>query len=543
MAAGFTSRRCAEHTYRERPAVVRFLRILWRLVGASSMQSMPLRFTVLIDATIITLFCSKTLFCQLHNGPEVRSSSLSTMSSSSFKSRHAGVASADATGAESDSASSSGNGSRRKQQQHQQRESAAARGAKGGFGTPTMLGIQYTAEEANNVYSKVSTLQGYTFEVPPVNRFHSKTAEAKFTQLAGSLNPKFEANKFDNLRERLQVAEKRDKDGHLQAIAMLYAEFLGNNFLKAKDLDYAEIERCFYPHYAPAYDKLLKAVGLHKPLWWRQGMFSSLEDISRLPLDRCNVEKEAALSFEEWYSLFWNYYQPFSTLAYLCMVTAQSFIYTRELVDSVADYLAERHALITEEKAKNAPILFLGARTGKLGALLNETKKIPVPIIHTHENPNMNPYLMVIPQHKQAEFKPNPIIKMKNQAALEKYEPSIVLFSDMIMNSDPTAQIRQQGSVREYVYFGVPDSYCEGHAWDTWGYFKYRERGTDHIPAYMREGFGKVTLPHLSRWMVHKLDSDMQMGNGAVTAWIRTPLLPSASTKWRWRMKRFRPFY
>lgn len=470
------------------------------------------------------------------------------MSSSSYKSRRAGDATASTDGADagnsSSSTTSSGGGSESSSssQRRQQRE-RAAQGGKVNFGTPTMLGIQYTAEEASNIYSKVSTLHGYTFEVPPVNRFHSKTAEAKFTQLTGGLNPRFEANKFDNLRERLQVAEKRDKDGHLQAIAMLYAEFLGNNFMKAKGLDYAELERCFYPNYVPNYDTLLKAVGLPKPWWWRQAFFSSLEDISRLPLDRCNAEKEASLSFEEWYSLFWNYYQPFSPLAYLCMVTAQSFIYTRELVDSVAEYLAERHALITEEKSKNAPILFLGARTGKLGALLNATKKIPVPIIHTHENPNTNPYLMVIPQHKQAEFKPNPIIKMKNQAALEKYEPSIVLFSDMIMNSDPTAQIRQQGSVREYMYLGVPDSYCEGHAWDTWGYFKYRERGTDHIPAYMREGFGKVTLPHLSRWMVHKLDSEMLMGTSAVTAWIRTPLLPTASTKWRWRMARFRPFY
>ncbi|KAG5466808.1 hypothetical protein LSCM1_00985 [Leishmania martiniquensis] len=465
------------------------------------------------------------------------------MCATSDTSRHAGKSGEAPEVRRSSDAVGSSNSRCRQREPPQQERDGSARASKSTFGAPTMLGIQYTSEDASNIYKKIGTLNGYTFEVPPVNRFHSKTAETKFTQLTGSLNPKFEASRFDNLRERLQVAEKRDKDGHLQAIAMLYAEFLGNNFLKAKDVDYAEMERCFYPRYTPTYDTLLKALGMRRPLWWRQGMFSSLEDISRLPLDRCNVEKETPLTFEEWYCLFWNYFQPFNALAYLCMVTAQSIVYTRELVDGVADYLAERHALITEEKAKHAPILFLGARTGKFGALLNATKRLPVPVIHTHENPNMNPYLLVIPQSKQADFKPNPIVKMKNQAALEKYEPSIVLFSDMIMNNDPTAQIRQQGSVREYVYFGVPDSYCEGHAWDTWGYFKYRERGTDHIPAYMREGFGKVTLPHLSRWMVHKLDSDMQMGNGTVTSWIRTPLLPTASTRWRWRMRRFKPFF
>ncbi|CAM43440.1 conserved hypothetical protein [Leishmania braziliensis MHOM/BR/75/M2904] len=460
-----------------------------------------------------------------------------------YKSRHADEATGKLEGSRNDDAAGSSSSRCRPQEQQKWERDSSTRAAKNTLGTPTMLGIQYTSEEASNIYHKVGTLNGYTFEVPPVNRFHSKTAEAKFTQLTGSLNPKFEATRFDNLRERLQVADKRDKDGHLQAIAVLYAEFLGNNFLKAKNLDYAELERCFYPHYAPKYDTLLKALGMRKPLWWRQGIFASLEDISRLPLDRCNVEKETSLTFEEWYSLFWNYYQPFNTLAYLCMVTAQSIVYTQELVDSVANYLVERHALITEEKAKSAPILFLGARTGKFGALLNATKKLPVPVIHTHESPNMNPYLLVIPQNKQAEFKPNPIVKMKNQAALEKYEPSIVLFSDMIMNNDPTSQIRQQGSVREYVYFGVPDSYCEGHGWDTWGYFKYRERGSDHVPAYIREGFGKVTLPHLSRWIVHKLDSDMQMGNAAVTSWIRKPLLPGPRTTWGWRVMRFKPFF
>lgn len=412
-----------------------------------------------------------------------------------------------------------------------------------GHSTPTMLGVQYNTDEATTVYNKISTINGYAFEVPPVNRFHSKTAEAKFTQLAGGLNPKFEADRFDNLRERLQVAEKREKDSQFQAIAMLYAEFLGNNFLNATNIDYAELERCFYPNYAPTYDGALRAVGMQKSFWWRQGVFSSLEDISRLPLERCNSKREAQLSFEEWYSLFWNYYQPFSVLAYLCMVTAQSMIYTKEFVESVADYLAERHSLISDSKARKAPILFLGARSGKLGALLNQTGKLSVPVIHTSEKPNMNPYLLVIPQRKQADFKPNPIIKLKNQAALEKYEPSIVLLSDMSMGTDPTAQIRQQGSVREYLYFGIPDSYTEGHAWETWGYFKYRERGSDHYPPFMREGFMKMSLPHLSRWMLHKLDSDMQMGNSTVTTWIRNPLLPSASKKWEYRMMRLKPFF
>ncbi|KEG12970.1 hypothetical protein DQ04_01291000 [Trypanosoma grayi] len=421
--------------------------------------------------------------------------------------------------------------------------SSATTGGSGGFGTPTMLGVQYSSEDARSIYQKVGTINGYTFEVPPVNRFHSKNAESKFVQLTGSLNPRFEAERFDSLRERLQQADKKGKDSHLQAIAVLYAEFLGNSFLKAKNVDYAEIERCFYPSYLPQYVTALQAVGLKKPLWWRQGLFASLEDISRLPLSRCSVKKEAAMSFEEWYCLFWNYYTPFNTLAYLMMVTAQSTLLNKELIESVADYIAHRHALIEDPVAKKAPILFMGSRTGKMGALLNKTGKIPVPIIHVHEKPNMNPYLLVIPPQKQDEFKPHPIIKMKDQVALEKYEPAIVLMSDMMMNNDPTAMIRRIGSVREYIYFGTPDSYVEGHPWETWGHFKYREKGADHIPPFMRENWLKVSLPHLSRWMIYKTDGDMQMGNGAVTTWMRRPLQPSMKAKWNWRFARLKPFY
>nr|CCC93173.1 conserved hypothetical protein [Trypanosoma congolense IL3000] len=411
------------------------------------------------------------------------------------------------------------------------------------FGTATRLGVQYSNEEERSIYQKVATINGYTFEVPPVNRFHSKSAESKFVQLTGSLHPRFEAERFDCLRERLQVIDRKGKDTNLQAIAVLYAEFVGKNFLDAKNVDYRELERCFYPSHLPSYDTALRTVGLKKPLWWRQGMFACLEDISRLPLSNCNANKETTLTFEEWYCLFWNYYTPFNTLAYLLMVTAQSTLLNKELVESTAEYIAYRHSLIEDPKLKKAPILFLGARTGKFGALLNKTGKIPVPVIHTHEKPNTNPYLLVIPEHKQEAFKPPAIIKMKDQAALEKYEPSIVLFSDMIMNMDSTAVIRHMGSVRECIYFGTPDSYIEGNPWDTWGCFRYRPRDADVVPPYVRENWTKIHLPHLSRWMIYKTDSDMQMGNGAVVTWTRRPLQPSAKVRMSWRCARLKPFY
>ena len=409
--------------------------------------------------------------------------------------------------------------------------------------TPTMLGIQHSAEEANDLYTKIHELHGHIFEVPPINRFHSKTAETKFTSITGSLDPiRFNADRFDSVRERVQMAEKKTREGYLQAIGVLYSEFLCKGFVKQEGIDCAEIERMFYPTYLPSYNTAVSALGLPKPMYWRPGPFAGLENISRLPLENCNDKKETTLSFEEWYCLFWNYYTPFNAVAYLSLITGQSFIPNRELVDNLADYIAERHRQLDPQAQKN-PILFLGSRIGKMGYFLNETKKIPVPIIHVHENPNLNPYLLVIPQHKQSEFKPHTVIKMKSQAALDKYEPSIVLMSDWQMNQDETATVRAHGSVREYTYLGMQNSYAEGNGWETWGYPKYRPRGAHAMPPFIREGWGKVHLPFLSRWMIHKNDSLFQTGNGAVTTWMRQPLLPTTGARLTNAMKRLKPFF
>jgi len=424
-------------------------------------------------------------------------------------------------------------------------------GASGGTGryqpTATMLGIQHNKDDSGEVYDKVQEINGYRFEVPPVSRYHSKTAETKFMSLVGSMDPiRFNAERFDTLRERLQVAEKRDKDANLQAIAVLYSEYLCKAFLAAEkgSVDYAEMERMFYPTYLPTYDGALKALGLSKsrPVFWRKSLFSTLENISRLPLENCDDKKQATMSFPEFYSLLWNYYMPFNVNAYIAMVLAQSHFVNKELVDAVVEYLSWRHGQLDDSVKKN-PIVFIGSRTGKLGHFINETKKLPVPVVHVHENPNTNPYLLLISPEKQPAFKPCPVIKMKHQAAIEKYQPGIVLASDFAMHQDETAMIRSHGCVREYIYFGMADTYAEGNGWDTWGYPKYRPKGENAVPPYMRDGWAKVHLHHISRWMIHKYDSEFLMGNGRVTSWVRRPIAPKFGTTIGWMAKRFAPFY
>eukprot|EP00758_Cryptobia_borreli_P001961 Tbor_TRINITY_DN2672_c0_g1::TRINITY_DN2672_c0_g1_i1::g.17902::m.17902 len=408
--------------------------------------------------------------------------------------------------------------------------------------TMTTLGLQSTDD--GDIMKKISEISGHTFEVPPVNRYHSKQAEQKFSSMAGSINPVFNSDRFDAMRQKLQTSEKKEREAGLQAIAVVYSEELSKSFAKSKDCDYAEIERMFYPNYAPEYKKAMQAFNIRKPLIWRPGSFTALENIARLPLERCSEKREAQFSFEEWYNLFWNYYTPFSPLAFTCLVTAQSMIFTKELVEGLSDYLAWRHSLIDDPVAKKAPILYVGSRIGKYGGLINATKKVPVPIIHVHDDPNTNPYLLAIPPHKQGEFKPHPVIKMPSiRAALDKYEPSIVLFSDMKAHTDETSILRGTGCVREYICIGMPDSYAEGAGWDTWGYCRYKPKDAIATPPYLNDGWGKLQLHHLSRYVIHKCDSDIQKGMGAVTTFMRRPVIPPTSVRMGNWLKRLRPFY
>jgi hypothetical protein len=136
-----------------------------------------------------------------------------------------------------------------------------------------------------------------------------------------------------------------------------------------------------------------------------------------------------------------------------------------------------------------------------------------------------------------------PIVKMKLQDALDKYQPSIVILSDMLMNQDITSIVRAHGCVREYITIGMANTYAEGHGWDTWGHIRYRPKDASIQPAFEQEGWTRYDLNHISRWLLHKNDSELQMGNGVAVAFTRKLLTAPAAVKMRWRLQRLRPFY
>lgn len=398
----------------------------------------------------------------------------------------------------------------------------------------TSLGLQ-NAEER---YSQICDIQGHRYTVPPINRFDAKQSRQRFEKIAGNINPRFTPESFDRLRERMQTATGTTRNESLEAVGVIYSQKLAENFVANSTIDHAEFERMEYPKYAPTYSAALRALGLkrHVP-FWRKGHYSDLENICRLPLDRVTVDKEAKLSFEEWYSLFWNYYMPFNAAAFIGLVTAQSFVYTREFIDGLADYVAERLTLIKAQYSDSdakAPVLLLGCRIGKLAWHLNQTKRIPVAVISCHENPNTNPYLLAIPPELQAEFKPLPIEKTKMESALEKYKPSLVLMTDLEPNKDQTQRVRSYGCVAEYVTLGIADSFIEGHGWDTWGNVRYKPQDDKtRVPPFMADRWKKEPLPLVSRYMISKQDSDMAKGYGSATSFHREKLASTLASRMR----------
>lgn len=416
----------------------------------------------------------------------------------------------------------------------------------------TMFGIEHSEADMVSV-RKTAVVGDYSFTVLPVNRYHSRDAEQRFVKFAGSMTPVFEPERFDMTRERLQTMPKPEQEKIYRTFVILYTEGLAAAFLKDEDkLDLAKFEALLYPKCVMTYADTLKAVGMTRKPWWFPIPASHLENWARFPLDRCShnlAGRRCTLSFAEFYSLFWNYYHPFNAMAYLCMITRQTTVVTTEFLDAFIDLLLYRYSLLDKE-GKAAPILFLGGKIGKIGGLLNATKRLPVAVIHTHESPNINPYLMFIPPEKQNEFRPHPIIKMKNVDALQKYEPRIVLMTDMDANQDDTALVRKQGSVREYYYLGLPGSYIEGtpHSWgkrtENNGFVNNVKEGMKGGgPELAQQGWAPVSLPYLSRWLLHRHDSQPLKGCGQVTGFYRKACLPTAREIWGYRFARFKPFF
>ena len=108
--------------------------------------------------------------------------------------------------------------------------------------------------------------------------------------------------------------------------------------------------------------------------------------------------------------------------------------YTHEGVTALASYLSKRR----EELGGDAPIVEVGAGSGQLSYLLNQTGLLTPPVIATDPTP------------QPSEFK---VQRLSDEAAIKTHRPALVLCAWMSVSEDWTARWRR-GKVTEYVLIG-----------------------------------------------------------------------------------------
>ena len=378
----------------------------------------------------------------------------------------------------------------------------------------------------------------HTFTVCPAIREKSAFTRSQLHKHYPGCNSPITLEKIENSRRMFEGFSQKDKLDFMGKVKQVEAELLSASFQRLEwGLRYDSIERMFFPKYLPSHSDAMRAFRLPKPFLYVPETFQTLENIARLPLDRADRSGALTVSFDEWLSLFQNYFASPHPLHYFLQVTGSTTLFTREFVNHLAEYLAERCECLGNG---TTPILDVGSPTGRLAFLLNETKKLPASVLSCCDTPLANPYLLKIPRHMQSAFDLPAPQGLDIDPALQKYRPKIVLCQDMPMNKDLTAQMRAEGSVLEYLLIGVPYSYLSGHPWLTWGLDSNqpgkRLRVRSHHAA---SGFKDRALNHLSRWLICRHDSHIATGFSQVISFTKQGARHSATDRGRYAMLRF----
>lgn len=176
---------------------------------------------------------------------------------------------------------------------------------------------------------------------------------------------------------------------------------------------------------------------------------------------------------------------------------------TKEFVESLGVYLAQRVELIHVVRKQPVTILEIGAGDGRLTHFLHrvlwQLAQGKVQLIAT----DSGAWKRISPVFS--------VERLNYQDALKKYKPQIVLCSWMPYQHDWTATIRATPSVGEYVLIGETDDGCCGHPYRTWGVTSFsdvrdKKDMKDCIPLYMRDGFKRRNLNEMSRYQICRSD-------------------------------------
>ena len=208
------------------------------------------------------------------------------------------------------------------------------------------------------------------------------------------------------------------------------------------------------PGYLPRRQQVTGAFNLELPQVIEPRAEANLQ-ASMAFIDRAMQKPAASRTFIENY---WCEFGPvtFSPLFAWCEDNGVFEVLTVEYVEALATYLSDRQQSLPAA-VRGAPILEVGAGSGKLSHMLNATNKLRTPVVATDDG-------------SWALDSPFEVLQIESGVAVAQVEPSIVMCSWMPENIDFSAAWRQQATVQEYILVGSPDSGLSGLPWETWGF-------------------------------------------------------------------------
>lgn len=131
--------------------------------------------------------------------------------------------------------------------------------------------------------------------------------------------------------------------------------------------------------------------------------------------------------------------------------TGQYEIWTQEYIAGLGSYVART---LTGYGQPGATVLEVGAGHGRLSGLLRQdlgARGLGASVVATDIKPPRETYF--------------PVERIGHEEALEKYQPTLVIASWMLVRHDWTRAMRKTPSVRDYILIGMPDITSTPSAW------------------------------------------------------------------------------
>lgn len=175
-------------------------------------------------------------------------------------------------------------------------------------------------------------------------------------------------------------------------------------------------------------------------------------------------------------------------------------ILTKEYIDGLARYLAERLRALGTKKDAPLNILEVGAGNGRLSHFLRQAIE--------NQTPHLAAIIAADPQEGPYSRKTRPLFpvqKFDTDEALTRYQPAIVISSWMPNKIDLTPLFRQTPSVKEYILIGEPELCGTSDSW------------------WPVDDFEEIEHPDLEQLQICRTDNvvNREFGHSATTSFIK----------------------